>query len=319
MTPEEAAAILGVKVDATEDDIRSAYKKRARLTHPDRFSDGSARDRNDASEEFVRVGLARDVLFERAMYNDSDRRDEKADQGFKSEKSRSDTGAPADPVSFEEFIAEFEKAAWGPTPRPSSPRDDTRPKTEAGDRQPAAGSSESGPEATRSAEATAAYNRRTNLISVVVTFGLVILLAAISLAIAGNGLGAQEPTMGTAGSGIADQLVEPSGPEPDETAPLVGAEISGLLRLEWVEEIPPASVDDCAQFGCATLLVTAPAVFGCSSAEIKAGYASSEGGPTEQGVTHRVELGPAARTVVFRFPPDDRLKWVQINSVTCIA
>lgn len=59
MTPDAAAAVLGVRVDATHEQIEAAYRAKARESHPDR---GSA----DA-EAFVRATEARDVLLARPM------------------------------------------------------------------------------------------------------------------------------------------------------------------------------------------------------------------------------------------------------------
>jgi hypothetical protein len=62
MTPEQAAAILGVTLDASAPDIERAYRRRARTVHPDRLV-GASRERVDAaSAEFARVTLAREVL-----------------------------------------------------------------------------------------------------------------------------------------------------------------------------------------------------------------------------------------------------------------
>lgn len=54
MTPDAAAAVLGVALDATHEQVESAYRARARESHPDRAS-------GDA-ETFRRVTEARDVL-----------------------------------------------------------------------------------------------------------------------------------------------------------------------------------------------------------------------------------------------------------------
>ena len=64
MTPEAAAAILNVEVGAGPDDVRAAYKLKSRMTHPDRFAGAQAKDLAHAQAEFVRVGIARDVLLD---------------------------------------------------------------------------------------------------------------------------------------------------------------------------------------------------------------------------------------------------------------
>lgn len=62
MTPEVAAAILGVSPSASTAEIHAAYARRARLTHPDRFAGAPAVDVAAATAEFLRVKAARDVL-----------------------------------------------------------------------------------------------------------------------------------------------------------------------------------------------------------------------------------------------------------------
>lgn len=64
MTPEAAAAILDVEVDAAADRVRSAYKLKSRMTHPDRFPGAQATDLAHAQAEFIRIGVARDVLLD---------------------------------------------------------------------------------------------------------------------------------------------------------------------------------------------------------------------------------------------------------------
>lgn len=63
MSPEDAAAVLGVSLDASAADIENAYRRRARTTHPDRFVDAT-RSR-EAAREFIGVVEAHDVLVSR--------------------------------------------------------------------------------------------------------------------------------------------------------------------------------------------------------------------------------------------------------------
>ncbi|KIM82972.1 hypothetical protein PILCRDRAFT_819773 [Piloderma croceum F 1598] len=53
---------LGLSHDATPDQIRKAYKKKALETHPDRFSTKPAEDKAFAEEEFRKVNNAYEVL-----------------------------------------------------------------------------------------------------------------------------------------------------------------------------------------------------------------------------------------------------------------
>ncbi|MDQ1597833.1 MAG: hypothetical protein QOI70_1257, partial [Microbacteriaceae bacterium] len=62
MTLIEAAALLGVAEDASRADIEAAFKRLARLSHPDRFAGASAARSAAAAEEFIRITEARDML-----------------------------------------------------------------------------------------------------------------------------------------------------------------------------------------------------------------------------------------------------------------
>jgi hypothetical protein len=62
MTIADAAALLGVTEDATRADIDAAFKRLARLSHPDRFAGASAARSAAAAAEFIRITEARDVL-----------------------------------------------------------------------------------------------------------------------------------------------------------------------------------------------------------------------------------------------------------------
>lgn len=65
MTPEDAAALLGVGMDASVADIESAYRRRSRSTHPDRFVGATTTRSQQAAQEFVGVAEARTLLVAR--------------------------------------------------------------------------------------------------------------------------------------------------------------------------------------------------------------------------------------------------------------
>jgi hypothetical protein len=64
MTREEAAAALGVSVDATVAEIQRAFTAGARTSHPDRFSGATKEQSQQAAQEFIRLTSARDVLLQ---------------------------------------------------------------------------------------------------------------------------------------------------------------------------------------------------------------------------------------------------------------
>jgi len=62
VTAAEAALLLGVGVDATPAEIERAFKQRARMSHPDRFTGASPAESRAAAAEFIRVSEARNLL-----------------------------------------------------------------------------------------------------------------------------------------------------------------------------------------------------------------------------------------------------------------
>ena len=62
MTPEEAAAVLGVAPDATPPEIERAYRRLARDLHPDRFAGRPDEEVRAASERFIEVIQAHETL-----------------------------------------------------------------------------------------------------------------------------------------------------------------------------------------------------------------------------------------------------------------
>jgi len=66
MTPEEAAALLRVGVDASAPDIERAFRARARTMHPDRLGDATPEQLADAARRFARISTAHEVLLRAA-------------------------------------------------------------------------------------------------------------------------------------------------------------------------------------------------------------------------------------------------------------
>lgn len=68
-------SILGVERDASEDEIKKAYRKLALKYHPDRWANGTEQEKKDAEEKFKEISEANEVLSDpqkRQMYdNDS--------------------------------------------------------------------------------------------------------------------------------------------------------------------------------------------------------------------------------------------------------
>ncbi|MDR1082920.1 MAG: J domain-containing protein [Coriobacteriales bacterium] len=65
MTRDEALRLLGLDEEATEADIRLAYKEMAQILHPDKYADNKKLAER-ATEQFKHVNEARDVLLGKA-------------------------------------------------------------------------------------------------------------------------------------------------------------------------------------------------------------------------------------------------------------
>jgi len=66
MTPEEAAALLRVRADASAPDIERAFRARARTMHPDRLSGATPEQLAEAAHRFARISTAHQVLLREA-------------------------------------------------------------------------------------------------------------------------------------------------------------------------------------------------------------------------------------------------------------
>jgi hypothetical protein len=62
MSPDEAAAALGVRRDADAAEIERAYRRLARDLHPDRYTGRPAEEVRAASDRFIEVTRAHEVL-----------------------------------------------------------------------------------------------------------------------------------------------------------------------------------------------------------------------------------------------------------------
>ena len=62
MTVGEAAQLLGVRLGATPEEIARAFKQRARVSHPDRFTGASPQQSAATAAEFIRITEARNLL-----------------------------------------------------------------------------------------------------------------------------------------------------------------------------------------------------------------------------------------------------------------
>jgi DnaJ homolog subfamily C member 9 len=73
--------VLSLTNDASQDDIKKAYRKLALLYHPDKHANSSESARRDASTKFQQVGFAYAVLSDEKKRQRYDRTG-KTDEGF---------------------------------------------------------------------------------------------------------------------------------------------------------------------------------------------------------------------------------------------
>ena len=133
MTLDEARGHLGVTSAATVDEIRDAFRRRARALHPDLHPDASDVDRARLGREFHNAREARDILIR--YLSDPKRRPAptfpahaehtrpsagpgRAPSG--SAESKRTTPPPRVTMRFDEFVAWTDAAGFGPGVR--SPR-----------------------------------------------------------------------------------------------------------------------------------------------------------------------------------------------------
>ena len=62
MNSTEAAKLLGIAPDATRGEIERAFTQRARMSHPDRFTEVTSAQSKAAAAEFIRATEARNLL-----------------------------------------------------------------------------------------------------------------------------------------------------------------------------------------------------------------------------------------------------------------
>ncbi|SDO27441.1 hypothetical protein SAMN05216368_1148 [Cryobacterium flavum] len=156
MTPEAAAAILNVDVFASKAEVEKAFKRGARLSHPDRFAGGSPDQLKAASVEFIRIAEAKAVLLdwiaERAARAaaasqaaasqpsgwSTGQASAPSTPGWSSAEPSAGAGPSERPLSFDEYLAAREFMAWNQNPdSATATATSSRPGAEPGAREPA--------------------------------------------------------------------------------------------------------------------------------------------------------------------------------------
>ena len=133
MTLDEARAHLGITAAATVDEIRDAFRRRARALHPDLHPDADDADRARLGREFHNAREARDILVRYVSDPLRQAPPRRAEQKPARSSSGPRTASPSAPEStqatpppprvtmrFDEFVAWTDAAGFGPGVR--SPR-----------------------------------------------------------------------------------------------------------------------------------------------------------------------------------------------------
>lgn len=92
MTITEAEAILGISVDASRDDIQSAYRDMAKRYHPDAWVNASPSARKKAERTYKKLSVAKRVLMNPSLAK-SEPGAEEADGGYHPSTDRADASS----------------------------------------------------------------------------------------------------------------------------------------------------------------------------------------------------------------------------------
>ncbi|MGB3414005.1 MAG: J domain-containing protein [Microbacteriaceae bacterium] len=123
MTPETASTLLQIPINSPMEDIEKAFRRRARLTHPDRFHGASDSDIASANLAFTQISDAREVLLEEARKRVKDTSapptsgptpPPKKPQRQQSTPKTAQTSTPK--MSYEEYVENLGRSQWGPIP-----------------------------------------------------------------------------------------------------------------------------------------------------------------------------------------------------------
>lgn len=292
MTPEEAAAVLGVKADSDMVDIDLAYRRRARLSHPDRFAGAPQTDVRDATAEFVRIGIARDVLRKAGRDRNNPKRPTR------------DNAARPEPMSFDAFCRKFEEAAWGPVPSGSVSEEARHPSSPS---RQASDTNGNGPETYVYSPGVQRPKTSTILLSLV---GIVSIFLLVLVVVA-----VDEATRSSRTVANSESDAEVGGaPATSKVAELVGADITESLTLAWSQE----DVSSCSANGCAALNITAPSSLRCARALVEVGFSTTEAAEPTQFTEKQTPIGPGPRQLVFQFPPNDSFQWIVVSRIKCV-
>ncbi|TFD75435.1 hypothetical protein E3T54_11930 [Cryobacterium sp. Sr8] len=294
MTPEVASAILNVSATASRLEIDKAFKLRARMSHPDRFSGAPASDIAAATAEFIRVTQARDVLHAHlSERRPAQPKEEPVNPDYSFEARRTP------PMSFEEFTQARAAHDWvgGPQKRAPQPpaANDAHPMRAPVRRQ-------TGWEKVR-------RDRVINSIVVIAVLALVGIVTAASGYMQGNTDTADQQSAEQSGGQI-DGALEAA----NEESAAVSGEILSRVEVEFVTDDASYERFCTGSSGCWVWTVISPVA--CTSAAVKIVRAYTiDGDPTSSNLQY-MDLRPGEiKTVVQE--SSSREEFASITSIIC--
>jgi hypothetical protein len=316
MTPEAAAAILGVDISASKQEVDAAWRRRARMTHPDRFAGASRADLEAATAEFIRVGLAQEALHA-SRTRGKTQTSQPTNPNFSGARSAPKPAASPE-MSFSEFVSAYEEASWGATPsqgRAQSPPPRRPPPSASTTNQPgkpagksASGSSRAGAplKDARPAVKREVPGKPLNI----AWLSVVTVVSAGAVAYAIYGAMWQNP----------EAAMEPASEFPVgavEQSSLVGEDILDFLSIQWRDLRADEMDGVCADGDCIVMELARSEGLDCQEARLKMGFSYTENGEIFAATAQWESLTDEPRDLRVMWPEGDSEMWIDISSATC--
>jgi curved DNA-binding protein CbpA len=317
MTPEAAAAILGVDISASKQEVDAAWRRRARMTHPDRFAGASRADLEAATAEFIRVGLAQEALHA-SRTRGKTQTSQPTNPNFSGARSAPKPAASPE-MSFSEFVSAYEEASWGATPSqgraqsppprrpPPSANTTNQSKKPAG--TSATGSSSSGAPLKDARPAVKrdvpdkAFNIAWPAVVAVSAVGLIALIAVYG-SVWQNPEAAMEPASEFPVGAVGQSS-------------LVGEDILDFLSIQWRDLRADEMNGVCADGDCYVIELARSEGLDCEEARLKIGFSSTENGEIFAATAQWVSLTDEPQALRVMLPEGNSGPWPIISSATC--
>jgi curved DNA-binding protein CbpA len=315
MTPEAAAAILGVDISASKQEVDAAWRRRARMTHPDRFAGASRTDLEAATAEFIRVGLAQEALHASRTRGQT-QAGQPTNPNFSGARSAPKPAASPE-MSFSEFVSE--DTSWGATPsqgRAQSPpprRPPPSTSTNNQSRKPA------GTSATDPKSSDALLNDRRRAVKREVPNKAFNIAWPAVVAVSAVGLVALIAIYGSVWQN-PEAAMEPASEFPVgavEQSSLVGEDILDFLWIQWRDLRADEESGECSDGDCIVMALSQLEALDCRDARVNIDFTYTEYGQPFAGTFRLVNLDNLPQDVRVRWPEGGSEMWIDVSSATC--